>query len=159
MSATLHFPDVGPDASSGDDRRPGSLDIGWAERAFASEDRTEKGRLRSAEQRTPRPHPRRVALVLCALVLIFAGVVISAANLSPATAPVPSHHGVSTSRQATTATGPTRIHLGPPSLARAHPHESIPVDSAGFTAARGTGSDRNRHESLANRTALALDAQ
>jgi hypothetical protein len=112
MSTTLQFPDVGPDASSGEERRPGSIDIGWAEQAFASQDKTESGHLRSARQRTPTPRRRRVARVLCALVLIFAGVVISAA-LSPATAPASSHHAVTTTRPATSAKTPTPIHLGP----------------------------------------------
>jgi hypothetical protein len=113
MSTTLQFPDVGPDASSGDDRRPGSIDIGWAEQAFASQGKTESGHLRSSRQHTPTPRRRRVALVLCALVLIFAGVVISAATLSPATAPASSHHAVTTTRPATSATTPTPVHLGP----------------------------------------------
>lgn len=113
MSATLHFPDVGPHAQSGDDIRPGSIDIGWAERAFANHDKADRGHLRSARHRTPRQSRRRLVLVVCALVLIFVGLVVSAASLSPATAPVPSAHTITTGRSAAPASTPRSIQLGP----------------------------------------------
>jgi hypothetical protein len=145
MSTTLQFPNVGPDASSGDDRRPGSIDIRWAEKAFASDNKTERGQTRAARQLTP--SRRRLALVLCALVLIFAGAVMSAATLSPATAPASSHRAVTTTKPATSATIPTPIYLGPLPLLRPSgisPFVLDPLDSPLLVAPDRSGPGTSR---------------
>lgn len=117
MNTTLHSStighDPGHDVSSVHGKGPMSVDIAWAERAFASPG-PERRNSHSARPQSSRRGRRRMVLVLCTCVLIFVGLVVSAASLSPGTAPVPAHHSVTAVRPAVPEPTPSRsIHLGP----------------------------------------------